>query len=472
MHLFVTRGRRRPGFPHPDRAANARVLGAVLLSSLTVPLTITGAAVALPGVQHDLAADLAAAQWVINGYNVCFAAFLTFAGSLADRLGRRRMFAAGVMLFFAGSVMCALAGDIVLLNVARAVAGVGAAGATAAGTSILAATFHGAARTRAFGLLGTVLGAGLAFGPTVSGLLVSASSWRAVFAVPAVLAGVVLPLCALLPRLRGDAGRRVDRAGGALFTAALVLLIFVLVEAPVLGLTAPAVLGALLAALACGAGFVVVERRAADPMFDLGLLANRPFLAFALAAGTMMVLIVPLLVYLPSYLITVIGLDAGQAGAWLLMLTVPSVVLPALGTMIARRSQLLLVAGSVALSGTGVTLLVTVGAGSTAWQLGLPLLLVGTGVGLTTGVIDGLAVSTVRPEQAGATAGLFNTVRLTTETVALAVVGTMLAVISGGHLDGAGFTRALHAVCLALGATAALVTGGVVLLLRGQRRTR
>ncbi|MFC4562468.1 MFS transporter [Nocardiopsis mangrovi] len=447
---------------------NALTLSTVLLALVTVPLTITGAAVALPGLQGGLGADLAAAQWVVNGYNACFAGFLTFGGSLADLVGRRRMFAAGVALFCAGSLACALAGDIALLIAARAVAGVGAAATTAAGSSILAATFDGPARARAFGLLGTVLGAGLAFGPTVSGALVAAADWRAVFAVPATLSALVLLLCPLLPPLPGAAGRRVDWAGGALFTAALMLLIFVLVEAPSLGFTDPVVVAGLVAVLGLSAGFVAAERRCADPMFDLGLVANRPFVAFSLAAGVLMVVMVPLLVYLPSYLIAVVGLGAGEAGAWLLMLTVPSVVLPPVGAVVARRSRGALVAGALVFSGAGAALLVTAGADSTPGQLAAPLLLIGTGVGLTTGVIDGLAVSSVRTEQAGTAAGLFNTARLATETVALAVVGTALAVLSGGRLDGPGFTTALHTVGAALGAVAAAAAVTVIVLLRGR----
>ncbi|GLU48803.1 MFS transporter [Nocardiopsis ansamitocini] len=449
---------------------NVLVLTAVLLSSLTVPLTITGAAVALPGVQSDLAADLAAAQWVVNGYNACFAGFLAFGGSLADLVGRRRMFAGGVALFCAGSLMCVLAGDIVLVNLARACAGVGAAAATATGASILAATFDGPARTRAFGALGIVLGVGLAFGPALSGLLVGVLDWRAVFAVPAVLSGAVLLLCPFLPRLPGTGEKRVDWAGGALFTAALVLVIVVLVEAPVLGFTSPVVAGGLLTAVGLGAGFVAVQRRAADPMVDLALLANRTFLAFSLAAGALMALLVPLLVYLPSYLIAVVGLSPGRAGAWLLMLTVPSIVLPVAGAAVARRSPALLVCGSVALSGAGAVLLVTVGPDSTPWGLAAPLLLIGAGAGLTTGVVDGLAVSSVRAEQAGTAAGLFNTARLTMETVVLAVVGTVLAVISGGRLAGPGFTTALHTVGVALGLLAVAAFVGSALLLREHRR--
>ncbi|MEV4463962.1 MFS transporter [Micromonospora echinofusca] len=445
--------------------ARALTVTAVLLSSVSFPLTITGASVALPGIQHDLDASLTAAQWVVNGYNLCFAAFLALGGSLADLLGKRRLFAAGVTVFFAGSVLCVLAPDATVLNLARVLAGIGAAAATATGQSILAATFAGAARTRVFGALGAVLGAGLAFGPTVSGLLVDALGWRAVFAVPAALAGVVLLLCPFLPALPG-AGKGVDWGGGILFTAALALLIWLFVETPALGAAHPLVIAALLALAACGIGFVRVEKRRADPMFDLGLLRDQRFVGYSLVAATMMGLLVPLLVYLPSYLIDVAGLDAGRAGLWMLMLTLPSVALPPVGAAVARRSPRLLCVGAIALGTAGMFALITIGPDSTPGSLLLPLLLIGTGVGATTGVIDGLAISSAPVRQAGTVAGLFNTGRLVTETVALAIVGSTLAVVSGGQLAGDGFTAALHVVAMVLGCFGAVAAVAVGLLLR------
>jgi MFS family permease len=446
------------------------VLAAVLLSSLMFPLTITGASLALPGIREELGAGLSATQWVVNGYNACFAGFLVFTGSLADVLGRRRIFAGGVALFCASGVVSALAGNILVLDLVRALGGIGAAAATTGGSSILAETFQGAARGKAFGLLGTVLGAGLAFGPTVSGVLVDGLGWRAVFAVPAVIAGLVLILVPVLPPLRGESTRRIDWPGAALFTAALLLLIFALDEGPALGFGNPVIIGGFVAAAVLGAAFAVVERRRADPMFQLGLLANRQFLSLAVAAGALMGVLVPLVVYLPSYLISVVGLGAGQAGSWLLMLTVPTVFLPTVGATLARRlPTVLVVAGSVALTGAGALLLVTIGPDTEVLDLLVPFVLIGVGIGLSNGVLDGLAIGSVPPGQAGAAAGMFNTARLATETIALAVVGAMLAALSGGQLTGEAFTIGLRTVSMALGVFAAAATVCVVVLSRRVR---
>ncbi|MDA2803274.1 MFS transporter [Nocardiopsis suaedae] len=446
--------------PHVLTSARKRVvLISVLLSTLAFPLTITGASLALPGIRTGLDASLVSTQWVVNAYNACFAAFLVLSGALADVLGKRRVFLGGAGLFCASGVLSALAPGILVLDASRALAGVGAAAALTGGSAILSEVFDGPARARAFGALGTVLGAGTAFGPTAAGLLVDLAGWRAVFAVPAAVAGAVVLLGPSFPPSPGAAGRKVDWAGAALFTTALLLLVTVLVEGPERGFGSPAVLGAAAAAAV-----------AAAPLLDLPLLANRRFLAFALAAGAIMAVLVPLLVYLPTYLIAVAGLEPGRAGVWLLMLTVPTVALPAVGTALAKRLPAgVPVTGAVLLSGAGAALLTGMGPDSAPLALLAPFALVGAGAGLTNGLLDGLAVGSVARDRAGTAAGLFNTVRITSETVAIAAAGAVLAALTGGGLSGSGATGAMHTVALALGGAAAVAAVCVTVLLRPRR---
>ncbi|WP_370010676.1 MFS transporter [Nocardiopsis sp. LDBS0036] len=443
------------------------LLLAVLLSTLTFPLAITGASAALPAVQAELGATLTAAQWVVNSYNACFAAFLVCAGSVADAVGRRRVYAFGLALFCASGLLCLLVRDATALILLRAAGGVGAAAAVAGGSSMIAAAFEGPARARAFGLLGTVLGAGTAFGPAVAGLLVENLGWRAAFASPAAVAGLVLLLVPLLPAARGT-GRPVDRLGAVLFTSALLASIAVLVEGPARGL--PTVLAGLALVAALAIAFVLVERRASDPLVDLVLLANRRFVAHALAAAAFMAVLVPLLVYLPSYLIAVVGLGAGQAGLWLLMLTLPTLLLPAPGAELAARlPHTAVVVGALLLCAAGATGLLALGPDATPWRLLLPFLLVGAGVGLTNGVVDGMAMGAVPAERTGVAAGVFNASRITVETVALAAVGALLAALTGGRLEGERFTDAFHVVGPVLGGLAVLAAAAAWSL--GRRRT-
>ncbi|MEE2039705.1 MFS transporter [Nocardiopsis sp. CT-R113] len=448
----------------PDRGGI--VLAAVLLSTLTFPLAITGASVALPSIQAELGGGLTALQWVVNSYNACFAAFLVCAGSVADAIGRRRVYAAGVLLFCAAGLLCLFVRDVAALNLLRAAGGIGAAAAVAGGSSMVAATIEGPARARAFGLLGTVLGAGTAFGPAVAGLLVDSLGWRVAFACPAAVAGLALLLVPLLPALRGT-GRPVDWPGAVLFTSALVTLIAALVEGPERGL--PVVLAGTVVSALLMVAFALVERRRRDPLVDLALLANRRFVAYALAAAAFMAVLVPLLVYLPSYLIAVVGLGAAQAGLWLLMLTGPTLFLPTLGAELAARlPHAVVVVGALVLCAAGSAGLLVLGPDATPWTLLLPFLLVATGVGLTNGTIDGMAMGVVRVEQTGVAVGVFNATRITVETVALAGVGAVLAALTGGRLEGEGFTAAFHVVALALAGVAVLAVAGVLAL--GGRR--
>ncbi|RKS06975.1 sugar phosphate permease [Nocardiopsis sp. Huas11] len=447
-----------------ERHRGGVVLAAVLLSTLVFPLSITGASTALPEMQAHLGGGLSAAQWVVNAYNACFAAFLVVAGSVADAVGRRRVYAVGVGLFLLSGVLVPFVQDVAGLVVLRAVGGVGAAAAVAGGTSLLAATFEGPARARAFGLLGTVLGAGTAFGPAVSGLLVQTLGWRAAFVAPALVAGAVLVLVPLLPSARGT-GRRIDLLGATLFTLGLLTLLAALVEGPERGV--PTAVGALAASALLLGAFVLVERGRREPLVDLALLTDRRFVAYALAAATFMAVLVPLLVYLPSYLIAVVGLSAAQTGLWLLMLTVPTLLLPTVGAELAARlPHTAVVVGALVLCGTGALGLLVLGPDVTPVSLALPFVLVGAGVGLTNGLIDGLAVGAVPAERAGTAAGVFNAVRLTLETIAIAVVGAVLAVLTGGRLEGAEFTAAFHTVALFLGGLTAVVVVGVCVLNR------
>ncbi|MFI6576661.1 MFS transporter [Nocardiopsis sp. NPDC050513] len=446
----------------PARKRGEFVLAAVLTSVFVLPLSITGASAALPAVQAEFGGGLAGAQWVVNAYNACFAAFLVSAGSVADAVGRRRIYTVGIVLFCVSGLASLLVQDITVLIAVRALGGAGAAAVVAGGASMLTAVFEGPARARAFGLLGTVVGAGTAFGPAVAGVCVDTLGWRSAFAVPAVVAGAVLFLVPLLPAVRGT-GRRVDVLGAVLFTGALLTLITALVEGP--GRGPVLTVGALAVSALLFTVFALVERGRPDPLVDVAVLANRRFAAYALAAATFMAVLVPLLVYLPSYLVAVVDLGPGQAGLWLLMLTVPTLVLPTVGAELAARlPHTAVVVGALVLCGAGALGLTALGPDAAPPRLLVPFLLVGMGVGLTNGLIDGLALATVPAERAGTAAGVFNASRLTLETISIAAVGAVLAVLTGGRLSGAAFTDAFHAVALALAGLVALSTAVVVVL--------
>jgi MFS family permease len=176
----------------PTRTAGVATVLAVALASVTLPLAVTAPAVALNAMSTDLNASPAASQWVLNAYNVTFAACMLAAGSLADLFGRRKSLVGGTVLFALMSLLCAVVSNITLVDVFRGLQGVGAAGILTSGAAVLANGFTGPARAKAFGVLGASFGFGLALGPLTAGALVDTFGWRSVFWLNVVIGTIVV----------------------------------------------------------------------------------------------------------------------------------------------------------------------------------------------------------------------------------------------------------------------------------------
>ncbi|MDX3851836.1 MFS transporter [Streptomyces sp. AK02-01A] len=459
----------------------------VSLAVFLVPVALTGAGVALPDIASDLRPSAQSLQWVISGYNVMFASLMLAFGALADRVGRRRVFQLGVVLFGLGALVATLAGSIVVLDIARAVAGIGAGATLTSGSTLIAARFEGTQRIRAFGIFGTALGAGLAFGPLVSGLMLSALGWRGVFAIPAVLGLLVAAFSPVLKESRNPHARPLDWPGTITFTGALFLLIFALVEAPAYGWGSGLVIGSLAGFALLLTGFVVAEHRQKAPMFDLALLRYPRFMAVNATAMALAFTLLPLLVLLPTYFSAVEGFSALHAGAILVLFTAPTLVIPLLASRMTRWFSLrTLLASAMALVAAGMAWLTVIEPGVGVGTLAGPLLIAGTGYGMTLAVLDGAAVSSVELARAGMASGMFNALRLTADTAAAAVGGSLMISVTAARLAGrvtdsgavtdalnaglhttsaeaaAAFTGALHVV-IWVGGALALVTVPVLL---------
>ncbi|WP_018684474.1 MFS transporter [Actinokineospora enzanensis] len=410
----------------------------VAVACVLLPVSLAGPSVALPAIGEHLRADLTSVQWVINGYDLTFAAFMLACGSLGDLVGRRRVFRFGMALFVVALAVSAVAPSMLVLDLARGVAGIGAAGVLTCGVASLAAMFENpAARAKAFGVFGTAVGCGLAFGPFLCGLLNTQFGWRSVFYVPAAVGLAVLLGSSAIGESRNPRAGRIDWAGTATFTAALFALILGLLEGPQLGWTSGAVLLCLVAAVVLLGLFGLVESRVREPMFDLSLLRQRRYAGLCLTVLALVFGFTPLLVYLPTYYSAVDGFSAAQAGLTLMMLTAPTLVMPVVTGYLAKwvpvRIQVL---STVVLTGIGVAWLTVIHPGASAWAVLGPYLVIGIGIGISFGVLDGAAVSAVDPGRVGMAAGMFNTVRLGGEAIGIAVVGTMLAGITGARLAG------------------------------------
>ncbi|KJS53673.1 hypothetical protein VM98_23720 [Streptomyces rubellomurinus subsp. indigoferus] len=401
-----------------------------------LPASLTGASVALPKIATDLGAGLGPLQWVVNGYNLTFASLMLACGALADLLGRRRMLAIGITLFGLCSLVSGLSDDIHWLDGARLLAGAAAAMVLTSGSAVLATTFSGPAQAKAFGILGSSFGVGLALGPSTSGLLVSAFGWRSVFLLHAAVALALLPALPRIAESRDPDARGVDWGGTITFTTALALVTLAMVEGPQQGWASPVVLGLLAGFALLLALFVVVELRQERPMFDLSLFTRGRFTAICCVPVALAFGFVCLLVFLPSYFMGAAGFSSTEAGGVMLLLTAPVLVLPVVAGHLSRTVPVrTLLAVSLLLVGGGAAWLTTVHPGIGVAGLVGPFLVIGTGVGISFGLLDGAAIGSVPPERAGMAAGMFNTMRLASEAVAIAGMGSVLVSLVGSKLS-------------------------------------
>ncbi|WP_326568614.1 MFS transporter [Amycolatopsis rhabdoformis] len=420
----------------PRRTKPGLTLFAVCAAIVLVPVTATGASIALPDISGSLSTSLASAQWVVNAFFLTFASFMAITGSLADLTGRRRMFAGGIVLFCAAMLVATFAPSIGVLIAARVIAGIGAACVTTGGSALLAHAFEGTARTRAFGVFGTAIGLGLAFGPLVAGVLVtSLGGWRVFFGVAAV---ILLPLLAVVPMLTESKDAHPagpDWPGAITFTLGLSLFVLALVEGPEVGWGSPLVIASFVAFVVLLAAFVAIERRKEHPMIDVSLFAEPRFLAICAMPVLLAFGFVALLIALPAYFMAVDGTTAQSAGLLLVLLTGPTLVVPVLVSSIAHRVQqrMLLVVTMVLVAG-GAAWLTVIHPSASIGEIAGPLLCIGAGFGVSLAILDGAAVSSVEPARAGMAAGVFNTMRLGGESISIAVLGSLLTAVTQSKL--------------------------------------
>lgn len=433
-----------PSRPHTDlpvyarRASPAWVLLSVCLAALAMPLSFTGPAVALPALREALGGGPLALNWVTNAFMLSFGATLMAAGALADIYGRRRVFLAGLAVVV-GSVLLQVClqgkGAIIGFNLLRALQGLGrllpwrqAQQAWPRPTMVPGVP--------AFSFVGTSFGVGLAFGPLLSGWLLQSRGWRSVVlsAAAAAFAALLLGL-RHMPESRNPQAQRLDLPGALSFTLALALLTWGMLQAPEVGWAHPRTLLPLAAALVAAAAFVRVERRSHHPMLDLSLFRYPRFVGVQLLAAAPAYAFVVLLVLLPLRFIGVEGLAPLAAGQRMFVLSLPMLFVPLLAGWLSRwLSAALLCGAGLLVCAMGLLWLGRCAPGSDLAQMAAPLLLIGLGIGLPWGLMDGLAVTVVPRERAGMATGIFSTVRVAGEGIALAVVGAALAALLAREL--------------------------------------
>lgn len=440
-----------------NSAPKALALLAVCLAAASMPLAFTGPAVALSAIHHALGGSPVALLWITNAFMLAFGGSLMAGGALADRYGRKRLFLIGVFGFAVTATGLAFAPDILSFDLLRAAQGVFGAAAFSGGMAALAQEFDGAARIRAFSLVGASFGGGLAFGPVASGALIDAFGWPAIFVLVIALTvpAFVLGRACLHETRDPDAGD-LDWPGALTFTLALTLFTGAVLQAPALGWGSRWVIGALIGAALLFAMFVAIERRSQRPMLDLSLFHYPRFVGVQLLAAAPAYGFVVLLILLPARFIGVEGMSAVEGGRMMMALSAPLLVLPVAVSFLTRWLTPGALCGfGLLVSAAGLLWLSGVPVGSSAVETASPMLLIGLGVSLPWGLMDGLAVSVVPKERAGMATGIFSTTRVAGEGVALAVVSALLSAFIASHLTMAGTLSAPDAAI----AAQRLVTG-------------
>ncbi|HEX3962289.1 MAG TPA: MFS transporter [Trebonia sp.] len=441
------------------------VLAICCLSLFIVGLDSTIVNVALPAIGRDFRASVSGLQWTIDAYLLVIASLLMLSGATGDRLGRRSVFQAGLVIFTLGSLACSLAPSLGALIAFRALQAIGGSMLNPVAMSIVTNTFtEPAERAKAIGLWGSVFGLSLALGPVVGGALVDSIGWRGVFwvNVPVGIAAIVLTAL-FVPESKAATARRPDPAGQLLIIAFLLSLTYAIIEGPGYGWGAARIVACFAIAAAALAGFLWHEHRREQPLVDLRFFRSLPFSGAALTAICGMGAFAGFLFLMTLYLQDARGYRPLLAGLCLVpMAAVMACSAPLAGRMIARRGTRppLLIAGTGLVAGGIMLAFITTA--SPLWYVLASCVVFGAGMGWVNAPITNNAVAGMPRSQAGVASGIASTSRQVGSSLGVAITGAVLAGGLHGRLPTAagGFTAAARP-----GWWIIAVLGAVVLLL-------
>jgi EmrB/QacA subfamily drug resistance transporter len=385
--------------------------------------------VALPSIQHDFHVGEAGLQWVVTAYSLGMAVAIMSAGTLADMFGRRRLYLIGIALFTASSVACGLAGSLGILNAARAIQGVAAATVNVTSLALVSAAFPDPKlKAWAIGIWTAIASTALAIGPTLGGFLVERTGWRFIFLVnvPVGLAVLVLTW-RFVEESRDVKPRTFDVPGQLLFIAAVGAFAYAVIEGPKAGWGSREILALFIVSATALGGFIMAERRSADPMMDLTLFRDRTYSLAIVTIFAVLFAVYGMLLVITQYLQNVRGFTPAQAGLLLfpysLTATIVSLRVGKLVPIVGSR-RLILLGLMCQMAGFGVMIL---GLGSATVIVVVGLVVASLGCSLCLTPITSLAMTAVPPERAGMASGIMSAQRALGSTVGFAVLGSVLA---------------------------------------------
>jgi EmrB/QacA subfamily drug resistance transporter len=436
------------------------VLALTSAASLMVSLDIQVVATALPVIRLQLHASLAALEWTVNAYTLSFAVLLLTGAALGERLGRRRMLAAGVGLFTAASAACALAPNAGALVAARAIQGAGAAMMLPLALALLSAAFPPQRRAWALGIFSSVTGIAVLAGPVVGGAVTQGLAWPWIFWLNVPIGLIMIPLVLIkIPAVGAERARTsLDPVGLFLATGGALGIVWALIRSPSLGWASPEIAATLAAGLVLAVAFVAWELRAADPMVPLRLFRSRPIAAGNAAAFCVFAVLLAMVFFMAQYLET--GLGYGPLGAGLRLLpgwATLTVIAPFSGMLINRVGERPLVAGGLTVVAGGLTWIALIArTGLPYWHLVAPLLVAGCGASVAIPATMSAVMTSVPPAAIGQASGILNTLRQLGGVFGVAICAAVFAA-HGGYASPATFVAGFGP---AMGACAGLALLG------------
>jgi EmrB/QacA subfamily drug resistance transporter len=400
---------------------------AACLATFMLLLDVTVVNVALPDIRRELGGTFTDMQWVVDAYALGLATLLLASGSLADLVGRRLVFVTGIVIFVASSFACGLAGSPTVLNIARAVQGLGGAMMFATALALIAQEFPPNERGTAIGLWGATTGFAVAVGPVVGGVITEHLGWEWIFFVnvPVGLATMAMTL-AQVPEGERDTSARIDWGGLVTFSGGLFCLVLALIRGNDEGWGSALIVGLLAASVLLMAAFVATELRIERPMLDLQLFRIPAFTGAQITAFVLHGTMFAMFLYLVIYIQSILGYSPLEAGVRFLPISVLSfVVAPVAGKLVERLPVRAFLGGGLVLVGSGLLLMSGIDPGDD-WTTLLPGFIVsGIGIGCVNPPLATAAIGVVEPRRSGAASGINATFRQVGIATGIAALGAL-----------------------------------------------
>jgi EmrB/QacA subfamily drug resistance transporter len=424
--------------PATEPNAGPWILAATVLASSMTFIDGTVVNVAIPTLQRALHASIVDAQWVVESYGLLLSALILVGGALGDRLGRRAVFLAGVVIFAVASAGCGAAASIEWLIFARSIQGVGAALLVPGSLAIIAASFDETSRGKAIGTWSGATAITMALGPVLGGWLIEHASWRWAFLLNLPLAAAVIAISVWrVPESRAAGARKIDWTGAALAAMGLGALVAGLLKAGGDGWRNEGVDGLVALGAVCLVAFLYFEKKTSEPMVPLSIFHSASFSAANLITLLLYAALGIFFFLYPLDLISVEGYSATAAGA----ASLPLILLVFLlsrwaGGLVAKYGgRLPLVIGPLIVA-CGFGLMATVPSGGGYWRTFFPTFVVlGLGMSVTVAPLTTVVMSAADSNLAGAASGINNAVARVASVLAIAVLGLVMLSAFRAHLE-------------------------------------